>query len=178
MAGGARGGSGQYVYSLGRRGFYQYFEGGYSAARSVNYHTLAIVDCFVTLRRLEREGAFKVLAMSTEPDCWAVIGGVELKPDLYVELERGTGRLLWWLEVDMGTESQKQLQGKLEAVVRAYRDYDEADALKWPTLPRTLWVGVDEERAKELAWLVGRLPAEAQRLFAVTSKEHLAQVFT
>jgi hypothetical protein len=116
MAGGARGGSGQYVYSLGRRGFYQYFEGGYSAARSVNYHTLAIVDCFVTLRRLEREGAFKVLAMSTEPDCWAVIGGVELKPDLYVE--------------------------------------------------------------QELAWLVGRLPAEAQRLFAVTSKEHLAQVFT
>src|SRR5947209_6452814 len=31
--GGSRGGSGQYVYSLGRRGFFMFFEGRYSPAR-------------------------------------------------------------------------------------------------------------------------------------------------
>lgn len=42
--GGARGGSGQFCYSLGRRGFYMFYEGEFRPWRTVNYHALAILD--------------------------------------------------------------------------------------------------------------------------------------
>src|SRR3954447_17203603 len=68
--GGARGGSGQYVYALGRRGFFMFFEGRYSPARSVDYHALAILDSYIVLRRLELAGRLSIVGLSTEPDCW------------------------------------------------------------------------------------------------------------
>lgn len=175
IAGGDRGGSGQYVYALGRRGYYEYFESGYSPARTVSHHSLAILDCFVTIRQLERLGVFELVVVSTEPDCHVSVGGVLLKPDLYVELRMGGETYKMWFEVDLGTESQKQLLGKLEAVIRAF---NEADATRWAMFPVTVWVGVDEARAKELAWLVGRLPESAQPLFRVTSMARLASIFT
>src|SRR3954447_10297306 len=73
--GGSRGGSGQYVYGLGRRGFYMHFDGRFSPPRTVNYHALAILDTYIALRRLELAGRLQVLGLSTEPDCWLRIGG-------------------------------------------------------------------------------------------------------
>lgn len=174
MVGGSRGGSGQYVYALGRRGFYLHFDGAYRPWRTVNYHALAIVDAFITLRRLERAGVLAVAGFSTEPDCWARIAGNELKPDMYIDLERAGQRLKLWLEIDMGSEGQRQLREKLERYWRAYND---ADVAEWPVFPRVLWVAVDEERAKELRWLVEQGPKDARPLFDVTALDVLAGWF-
>src|SRR3954447_18081319 len=84
--GGSRGGSGQYVYGLGRRGFYMHYDGRFSPPRTANYHALEILNTYIALRRLELAGRLQILGLSTEPDCWVRIGGDELKPDLYVEL--------------------------------------------------------------------------------------------
>lgn len=170
MVGGAKGGSGQYVYSLGRRGFFMHFEGRYSPARSVNYHSIAIGDCWVSVRKLERDGVLAVHGMSTEPDCWQTIGRTELHPDMYLEVARGAQKLMMWLEVDMGTEGQKQLRRKLEGYVRAWED-----AEGWAEWPLCLWVVVDDERVTELRWLIEQLPRESQSLFAVCSQDGFAQ---
>ena len=170
--GGARGGSGVYVYVLGRRGFYQYFTGRFSVARSVDYHCLAIVDAYIALIQDERAGLFELVAITTEPDCWQTVGGVELHPDMYAELKHSDDTTKLWLEIDMGTEGQRQLRGKLEAY---YRAYENADTDVIPVFPRCLWVAVDVERAKELEWLISQMPSRAQLLFKVTTAENLSR---
>lgn len=175
VPGGARGGSGQYVYQLGSKGFYEHFDGRYIPARAVSFHTLGIADAYVALHRLEREGAITLVALSTEPDCWATIGSVTLKPDMFVELALKSGEhLKLWLEVDMGTEAQRQLRSKLEMYWRAY---NEADVSVWPVFPRVLWVAVDDERARELSWLMKEGSADAQAIFQVTTMEKLPELF-
>lgn len=181
VPGGAKGGSGQYAYQLGRRGFYTYFEGRYVPARAVNYHALGIADCFIRLRRLERAGLLTIVGVSTEPDCWAYVGGQELRPDMYLELELGQrGRHKVWLEYDAATETQKQLRGKLEAYWRAFRDYSEADTELWPVIPQTVFVAVDDERVRELTWLISEMAEEArqQKLVIATSREGLTDLFS
>lgn len=176
LVGGRQGGSGQYVYQLGRRGYYLNNTGRYVPAKAVRLHTIAIVDTFVELLRLHRAGRIVIEGFSTEPDCHVVVGGVQLKPDMFVELQRPDDRLKLWFEVDLGTEAQRQLKGKLEAY---YRAWCEADDSEWPVFPRVLWVTLDEERARELAWLIKQEPAEAQRerLFEVTTISNLSRLF-
>ncbi len=170
--GGSRGGSGQYVYGLGRRGFYMHFEGRFIPPRTVNYHALAILDSYIALYRLQQAGRLVIVGLSTEPDCWLKVGGNELKPDLYVELSRGSGNTLrLWLEVDMATEGQRQIKDKL---LRYWQAYNEAE---WPTFPRVVWVAVDDERAKELRWLIRQLPEERQGLFTVRTLANFGGAF-
>lgn len=186
--GGRQGGAGQYVYGLGRRGWFMHFEGRYVLPRVVNYHALAIADCYVALKRLERDGVLIVQGASTEPDCWAVIGAVDLRPDLYVQLQRGSRSTLLWIEMDMATEQHKQVRAKLESYWRAFQQADkfpyppelsrevvqpDGSTRRQTVFPRIIWVGVDQERAKELSWLVSTLDDEARRLFTVTTREGL-----
>lgn len=176
LVGGSRGGSGQFCYSLGRRGFYMLYDGKYTPARSIRHHTLAVADCVVTFKELERAGTIQVSGISAEPDCWYTIGSTELKPDLYVELvtKSGKARALF-LEVDMGSEGQKQIMAKMARYARVQQD-PTSDAI-WPTFPGVLWVAVDEERAKELRWIISRLDAHMQALFRVVELSRLASVF-
>jgi len=124
------------------------------------------------MRKLEGQGKLRIVGLSTEPDCWREVGGVLLKPDMYVELvDRSANRTLMWMEIDMGTEAQRQLRGKMEAYWRAWQD---ADVSAVPVFPKTLWVAVDDERAKELEWIISSLHPEAQTLFSVTTGDNLA----
>lgn len=173
MIGGNNGGASQYVYALGRRGHFMYYSGNYSVPRTVYPHTLAIADAHLVAQRLQRAGLLTIVGYSTEPECWVTIAGTELRPDLRLDITQASGRMLrLWLEIDMGSEGQRQIRGKLEAYWRAYRDADAAD---WPIFPAVLFVAVDAERAKELAWLISQGPAEAQALFSVTTFALLSQ---
>lgn len=174
LVGGSRGGSGQYCYGLGRRSFYMHHTGRYSPVRTVQHHALAIADLYVLLHRLQRSGQVELAGVSNEPDCWVQLGEFELKPDMYAEMTRSDGVLIRaFYEVDMATEGQKQVRAKLEAVVRAYRASGDHG---WTFWPRTIWVCVDDERQKEVAWLVGQMPEEAQALFRVTTLAGLPEM--
>jgi hypothetical protein len=72
--------------------------------------------------------------------------------------------------MDMATEAQRQLRGRLEDYWRAY---DESDVRELPAFPLVVWVGVDEERAIELIWLIEQMRPEAQELFTVATREKL-----
>lgn len=171
LVGGVKGGSGQYVYQLGRLGWAQYFGTPYSPRRTVDYHALAVVDAFMTLVRMERAKLLTLVGISAEPDCWYNFGGIDLRPDMLVEAEQGGRQRRFWLEIDQGTESQRQVTGKLEAVLRAFEN---ADGREWPEWPLTVWVAVDDARANELRWLIKRLPEAQRRFFAVATQHGLA----
>src|SRR5579862_7666798 len=62
IVGGFGGGSGQYVYQLGRAGWRLLGKGGgYRPLRVVDLHTLTIAECFAALKRLERDGALTTI---------------------------------------------------------------------------------------------------------------------
>jgi hypothetical protein len=174
--GGPRGGSGEYAYTVGPAGIRQLGLDKRFNRPVINYHTLSIVDAYVKLLEVARAGHVAIEAVQAEPDCWAVVGGVELRPDLFVELALPSlERLKLWLEVDLGSEAQRQVKGKLDAYWRAYNG---ADVAVWPVFPRVLWVAMDDERAKELAWLVEQGPKDGQGLFDVTTLARLPSWFT
>lgn len=169
--GGSRGGSGQYVYSLGLAGHQLYRAGRYIPARAINYHSLAIVEAFETLTMRSRAGNFGIAGYTTEPDCHVTIGSYELKPDLYVELERPGGSARFWLEIDMGSQGQAQIKGKFQ---RYWHAYNSVSADDWQgAFPLVMFVAVDKERAAELSWLLKQGPTEAAVLFRVTTLAEL-----
>jgi hypothetical protein len=162
--GGTGAGSGQYIYQLGSLGWQVIRrEGRYTPHRAIHDHTLAIADAYVAIKRLERTGSVRVIGMSTEPETWQVIAGAELRPDLYVELEYvGLEKSIsWWVEVDMGTERQKQLKDKM---ARYYHAFSYSDL---ETFPVVLFLVPDDDRAREVQGLVNRGLDEAQALFEV-----------
>lgn len=135
---------------------------------------LAVADVFVALKRLEADGHYKVLGFATEPDTWTEMAGVELRPDLYVEVgdQVQRKRISWWLEIDMGTERQKQIKDKLARYYHAWQHVDE-DVIA--TFPLVVFLVPDEERVSELRWLISHGQGEARQLFRVERRESFPQ---
>lgn len=179
MVGGSGAGSGQYVYQLGSRGWTLCGrEGRYYPLRSVNYHTLAIVDSYVELLKAERKGNIHIVGLLTEPDSWRNIAGADLRPDMHVEIEQSSRQrsTSLWLEIDMGTERPKAIGEKLARYWHAYSHVTE-DVL--PVFPLVLFLALDDARAKELRWVIERGPEEARALFMVsTINEFCGLLFT
>lgn len=186
LVGGSRGGSGQYVYQLGANGWRLCREddGRWRPMRSVSHHSLAIADAFVTIKRLEQDGVLTVNVYSTEPDCHVTIGRHELKPDMYLELARpGEEPVPFWLEIDMGSEGQRQLKDKFARYWLAWDSESEKGwtvryrktefEQVWNTFPLILLVAVDDERKRELRWLLEKGSKEQQRLFRLTTLDEL-----
>lgn len=134
LVGGAKGGSGQYVWMLGPEGRQLVYGESTRPRRSISYHTLEIANTYLCLVRMERMGVLRIAHCLTEPECHESISGQRLEPDLFVELELTAGpRRHLWIEVDMATktnesEGRKQIKDKLHRYWRAYTD--EGD--HWP----------------------------------------------
>jgi hypothetical protein len=166
MVGGFGGGSGAYVYQLGRVGWrYLGKGGGYRPLRVVDLHTLTIAECFVQLKRLEREGRLTVIAYTPEPGSHLGVNGIPLTPDAYVELGMVTPRrrkFLYWLEVDRGTENADVIRGKLARYSRASKVWPEDDIY-----PYVVFVAEGDVRKRELERIIAGGPEEAQAIFRV-----------
>lgn len=173
--GGAKGGSGQYVYQLGRAGHFLFRDGRYSEWKSINYHALAIADAHLQFLRLERAGKLVIVGFSCEPDCHRIIGDVDLRPDIYEELSKPGAILRAWLEIDLSTEGQKQIRGKLDKYYQARIQATVEDMPEWP---RIYWVTVDDWRAKELRWIISQTPPEQQQLFRVIQLTSIPAIFS
>ncbi|HET6924848.1 MAG TPA: replication-relaxation family protein [Candidatus Saccharimonadales bacterium] len=171
IVGGARGGSGVYVYCLGVRGHKLFSEARYTPTRTVQHHSLAIADCYVMLRRLERAGRLSIRGYATEPDCHVRIDRYELKPDLYVELDRpAVDPIRFMYEIDMGTQGQRQITEKF---VRYWGAYNAASEAEWPPNQFVLFVAVDEQRAQELRWLLEKGDPAQQAIFRIKTAGQL-----
>lgn len=172
---GSLGGSAHYIYQLGRRGLVLF--GSDSRTRRTDVlHSLAIADCYVEAKRLERAGVLTIDGYSTEPDSWQKIGRHELKPDLRLDVTRRDGLCMkLWLECDMATEGKRQVRDKL---VRYWSAVTDADDPQWLEEFRVVWVACDPERATELRWIIDEgKDSQARQYFTVTTVDKLAGVF-
>lgn len=173
FVGGFGGGSGQYVYQLGRAGWRSLGRTGtYRPLRVVDLHTLTISQCFVDLHALERAGQLQVLAFQPEPGSHLQVAGVSLTPDAAVELGEPTRRLKfrYWLEVDRSTENMDTIKDKCVRYWRAYQAWDE------DVFPFVVFVVPDAMRRREIERVVAAGPDEAQTLFRVYELDTLAEV--
>lgn len=167
MVGGTGAGSGQYVYQLGRAGWALVGrEKAYWPFRAVDYHTLAIADVYVEFLALQREKRLAILNVTTEPETLTTIAGIELRPDLFIEVADMVNglRRIFWIEVDMGTERMSVIRKKLADYWHAYQNAPEADGF-----PQILFIAPDDERKKQLRWTIEQGSEEAQALFVVST---------
>lgn len=176
MSGGRKGGGGQYVWQLGPRAWSGFFTGEPRRFKAIQWHELAIADCVVILKQVERAGLIRIESYSTEMDGRPVIGGYEMKPDLTYEISGMSAdqRSRRFVEVDMGTEGHKQLTAKVDAWLRAFKACKKEE---WPDYLRVLWVAVDADRARELRYLIAQLSADDQTVFRVCTRETMASLF-
>lgn len=164
MVGGFGGGSGQYVYQLGRAGWRLLGKGGgYRPLRVVDLHTLTIAECFVTLKRLEQANELTVIAYEPDPASRRTVGDVLLTPDAYVELGVSALKLKYcfWLEIDRDTENAETIKGKCVRYWRAFQAWD------GDVYPYVVFVVPDSARQRELERVIAGGPVDAQELFRV-----------
>lgn len=172
--GGARGGSGQYVYELGADGLRAVGSQKRYYPHRVNYHSLAIADVFVALRQAERDDWLEVEYFETEPDTWVMVDGDLLKPDMYVIVKMARGRLPIWLEIDLGTERARHIKEKLNRYAHAE---ERLNGDVWPVMPLVLFLTPDDARTREIRHIVGLTPEGKRGLFKVTETERFPEVF-
>ena len=177
VAGGSKGGAGQYAYQLGRRGYTLQSDGKvpYRPARRVDYHQLLMADSYLALAKLHRERRLKIEGMAIDDAAWINVGGVDLRPDMLLDISRADGkRHLLWLEVDMATEGKKQVVGKLDR----YWQVVQSGAHGLSEIPRSVWLACDDERAREMAWIINSLPDDGRRgYFKVVTLDGLSALF-
>lgn len=169
MVGGSGAGSGQYVYALGSVGWrLMQREGRYSPSRVVNYHTLAIIDAYTEIKRLENEGRLQIDAYEAEPDSWRNIKGADLRPDLYVKVsEQFRARSIsLWVEVDLGTERPRQIKEKLAGYWHAYQHADDSDLTVYPSV---VFLAPDDARERELRHIINEGKNEEAKKLFITS---------
>lgn len=90
-----------------------------------------------------------------------------LKPDTSLSLAIGEYEYAWLIERDMATEAQTTIESKARRYHDYYRTGTEQGARG--VFPRVLWIVPGTSRAEVVGETLARLPAEAHRLFAVTT---------
>jgi hypothetical protein len=172
--GGARGGSGQYVYQLGYAGWRMSdTKDAYSQARTVNYHSLAIAEVFTSIHRAESD-AVQIVRYEVDEESSIKINYIPINPDMYLELRLGAVERRVWVEVDLGTERPKQLKDKLIRYHDAWLNAPD----KWNPFPMVVWVLPDEKRKAELESLIAQQPKESQPMYRTATFEDVAEVVT
>jgi hypothetical protein len=181
--GGIRGGSDSVIYCLGPAGRRLLARNGYETQRLYcpgdRYvaHTLAITELVVGLHEASLSGDLDLIELQTEPTCWRGFLGLMgarliLKPDLFVRIGSGAFEDRWWIEVDLATEASPTLSSKAQRYLAYYRSGQEQR--RHGVYPRVLWTVPDRRRAEQVQAALERLPAGAQRLFAVWLYDEVA----
>jgi hypothetical protein len=144
-------------------------------------HTLAVAELYARLVEAERRGASDLLAFDPEPACWRPYLGpyaarLVLKPDAYLKLGVGEYEFSWLLELDLATEALTTIERK----ARRHLDYHRSGEARRTegVSPRVVWIVPDERRAGAVQLALGRLPAEAGRLFAVATRGDAVTLLT
>jgi len=178
--GGLHGGSDTLVYGVGvagvkllaRRGLVQK-RLGTPGERYVK-HTVRCTELVVALHEADRDGRLELIETQSEPACWrgfigAGMSRIVLKADLFIRVGAGSvNEDRWLVECDLATESSATIRAKAERHLAFYRSGSE------PVHPRVLWAVPDGRRAAQITDVLRRLPAPAERLFAVCLLDEVA----
>ncbi|MFG2681779.1 replication-relaxation family protein [Streptomyces sp. NPDC048392] len=155
-ASGDKGGAGPFVYRLGRYGRSLLGVEGRQSAR-MNDHALMIADTFTALRRAEAAGLLRITEWEVERPVQTV------RADLFVAVEYPAQerRSQYYLEIDTGSEWERQIREKLDGYWRAAQA-DEAEYF-----PYVVFVVKRPERQAELLRFIRRIPEDQQEMVRV-----------
>jgi hypothetical protein len=184
--GGVRAGSAGYIYTLDLSGQRLAARYGWlrqtrtrrlrEPGRTFLRHTLAVAEVHVRLIEADRAGELELTERQSEPACWrsyASPGGgrLALKPDAYTVVGTPELELSWFIEVDRDTESAATIERKLSAYAAYW--HSGREVAERGVQPRTLWLAPTARRVGQLERAIGRLPLEAQPLFATAVFDRL-----
>jgi len=182
--GGARAGSGSFIYALGPVGHRllaldrprpRYRE----PSTTFIDHTLGVAQLFVDLSTAGRDGAFDVLGYQSEPTCWRQFSWrgspATLRPDLYVALGVDEFEHRWFCEVDNGTEH-------LPAIIKKCRQYEAyyqsgKEQAAHGVFPRVCWLVRDERRERTLRRAINADARLTPQLFVVAQRSAAIDMF-
>lgn len=167
VPGGARGGSGQYVYRLSSLGWRILRTGPYPNRRAVDYHALEVAGAYLRCLDAADDGWLRVHYTEIEDEAWRVSGSQQLRPDIYLELDNleANRRQFFALEVDLGTENRPDIQDK----VRRYESAREADDGTYQVFPRVVFLAPDTARVEQLRRWINEAYRGTEGLFVVTT---------
>jgi hypothetical protein len=187
--GGVRAGSAGHVYYLGPVGqrLIAYWQGHglvrgrfrpEPGGRYVR-HRLAVSELYVQLREASRDGLVDLLGFEAEPECWRPFttgfgGQILLKPDGFIRVGLGAYEDLWFIEVDLGTESRSVIANKLRAYLQYFQSGTEQE--RHGVFPRVLLLTNTDARRTALIDVCSHLPAEAWALFTVGRLEQALEI--
>ncbi|MEV0360106.1 replication-relaxation family protein [Nocardia sp. NPDC050697] len=177
--GGYRGGSGQYIYQLGVKG-YRYLDrmDARHNYRVQKRHMLGLADVYVSMVRASRTGELEIKTALVEEEATIDVDGVTVIPDLYARLWVAARQraIQLYIEVDMGSsadqssESPDKIRDKLKRYYYASTHWDE------PTFPLVLFLAIDAERASTLRHIISKAPEHVRPLFRVETMESFPQL--
>jgi hypothetical protein len=145
-------------------------------------HGLLGAEVYTRLVEATRGTERKVRVWQGEPECWRDFGGsygerLRLKPDAFVAVTGPNFEDVCFCEFDTGSQSRAVIRSKL-AMVRRYAATGQEQAAQDGVFPLTVFVTTSLERHAVLVDLIGELPTEAWRLFAVGLVADAARLLT
>jgi hypothetical protein len=185
--GGVRAGAAGHVYytTSGGQRLVAYWQGEglnrprsrYEPTASFVRHTLGISESYVQLVEADRAGVMELLEFQSEPTAWRTfigLGGTRLmlKPDAFARLGvSAEEEERVYLEIDCGTEGRAALARKCRAYLMAWQAGTGGEVF-----PRVVWITTTERRVSLLTGVCASMPAEAWKLFVVTTPEQALTV--
>jgi hypothetical protein len=175
VIGGARSGSGGFVYRLDIAG--QRLAGGSENRRpwtprpSWLNHALAVTQLYVDLlAETARSATIKLVSFQAEPACWRQFSEgygqlTTLKPDAYLQLLSADYESHFYVEIDQGTESPATLERKL-AVYYHFWLAGGAEQTNG-VMPLVIWIVPDGRRLEVVRQVLGRQSGELRNLHRV-----------
>ncbi|GIH06641.1 hypothetical protein Rhe02_47080 [Rhizocola hellebori] len=175
--GGVRAGSSGFVYAMDTAGArlampqYPWQRRPWSVGLPFLAHSLGVTELFVRLAEAERLRTLVMQSFVGEPACWrsfAGLGGARttLKPDAFLVTLLPGFEDRWFIELDRATESPATVARKCDLYRRYWQSGTEQ--ARSDIFPRVLWLVPDDSRRGALVDVLGRQPAEAWPLFAVS----------
>ena len=145
-------------------------------------HALAGAEVFTRLVEATRGTDRTVEVWQGEPACWRTYSDaygekIIVKPDAYVAVTGPGYEDASFVEIDTGSQSRAVIRAKLTAYQR-YAATGQEQAARGGVFPLTVFVTTTSERESLLVDVIGELPAEALRLFAVGQVADAAQLLT
>lgn len=127
-------------------------------------HALAIAELYTCLVEADRANGLRLQTFEVEPSWPNGLGGW-LRPDAFVAVSNGQVDHLWWIEVDLATESLPTLRRKLMAYVEFWQRGGSGPR---GAMPRVL-VGVpDDARLRDVSAEAAAFEIRAPGLLHVT----------
>lgn len=138
-------------------------------------HTLAIAECAVQMTSRCRYSAdLNLVAIDTEPSCWRRFADdgktVNLKPDLFAITTYQKYEDRWFIEMDLGSESPRQVADKCSVYLRYY--YTGIEQKETGMFPLVMWIVKDAARKEKLKdYIRDSIKAQPKMFLVITPDE-------